>query len=341
MNPRENLCAALEGQIPARIPFTVNDEFISADPAWDMLFAAGLCRIPYCQTVRARMDNEGVEVVREDIFWHGSPAKVLTYRTLLGEIRRVSVANWTQEYFLKTPADYRVMEYVVRHTRLALAPAVFATKETAVGDRGLTLVGIDRTPLQTILVDYAGLENFAYHLAEGFPELFALAEALEEQLLERCRLAAQGPGRYLSLVENFTAVTWGPERFRRYHLPVYAKILPILYAAGKKVFPHFDGKIAGVVDLLAGTEFAGIESLTEPPEGDLTLAQARATMPDKVFWANINVGLYALPEQELRQWLRCRIAEAAPDRRRLAFEISEDLPANWAQAIPVVLEECG
>ena len=31
--------------------------------------------------------------------------------------------------------------------------------------------------------------------------------------------------------------------------------------------------------------------------------------------------------------------EISPDGRRLAFEISEDLPPNWREAIPVVLEE--
>ena len=33
----------------------------------------------------------------------------------------------------------------------------------------------------------------------------------------------------------------------------------------------------------------------------MMLAQARTVFPDKVFWANINVGLYALPPQALRE----------------------------------------
>jgi len=89
---------------------------------------------------------------------------------------------------------------------------------------------------------------------------------------------------------------------------------------------------------LAETGFAGLESLTEPPEGDLTLAQARAALPDKVFWANINVGVYALPPADLRRWVREHVQATAPDGHGLAFEISEDLPPNWREAIPVVLE---
>ncbi len=145
--------------------------------------------------------------------------------------------------------------------------------------------------------------------------------------------------RFVSLLENFTAESWGAARFRQYHLPVYAKLLPIFEKAGKRVFPHCDGQLACVAPLLADTGFAGIESLTEPPEGDLTLAQARAAFPDKVFWSNINVGVYSLPQGELRRWVRERVRVAAADGCGLVFEISEDRPPNWREAIPVVLEE--
>jgi hypothetical protein len=336
MTQRDNLIAALDGQRPERIPYTINQEFVTDDPAWEALFAAGLCLIPYMHTVREEMTD--VERVGEPVTWQGQAARRVTLRTSQGEISQIEVNGWVQEYYLKTPADYRVMTHIVRNTRLTLDPAGFAAAESQVGDRGLTLVGVGRSPMQTILVDYAGLEAFSYHLADEFTELFELAEALENQLLARCRLTAAGPGQFVSLLENFTAESWGAERFRQYHLPVYAKLLPIFAAAGKRVFPHCDGQIACVAPLLAETGFAGLESLTEPPEGDLTLAQVRSAFGDKVFWANINVGIYSLPPAELRRWVRERMQAAAPDDRGLAFEISEDLPSNWREAIPVVLE---
>ena len=336
MTPRDNLIAALDGRRPVWIPYTINQEFVTDDPAWERLFAARLCPIPYVHTVREEMT--GVERVVEPVTWQGQPGRRVTLRTSQGDISQIEVHGWVQEYYLKTPADYRVMTHIVRTTRFTLDPAGFEAAERQVGERGLSLVGIGRSPMQTIMVNYAGLEEFSYHLADEFPELFALAEALEAQLLERCRLTAAGPGRFISLLENFTAESWGAARFRQFHLPVYAKLLPIFAAADKRVFPHCDGQLACVAPLLAETGFAGIESLTEPPEGDMTLAQARAVFPDKVFWANINVGLYSLPPDGLRRWVRERVQAAAPDGRGLAFEISEDLPANWRETIPVVLE---
>jgi len=79
-------------------------------------------------------------------------------------------------------------------------------------------------------------------------------------------------------------------------------------------------------------------SLTPPPEGDLTLAEARAVWPDKLFWSNINVACYDLPPEELKAEVLRRVEEAAVDGCRLAFEVSEQYPDNWKESLPVVLE---
>jgi hypothetical protein len=79
-----------------------------------------------------------------------------------------------------------------------------------------------------------------------------------------------------------------------------------------------------------------IESLTEAPEGNTIHAECREAWPDKVFWANINVDLYSQPAEVL--------AQAVIDKRNRAgkkgfvFGISEDMPANYADSIPVVLK---
>ena len=63
---------------------------------------------------------------------------------------------------------------------------------------------------------------------------------------------------------------------------------------------------------------------------------AAATIGAKVFWANINVDLYYEDEQVLRQAVVDKRQRAG--KKALAFEISEDLPTNWPQSIPVVLD---
>ena len=70
----------------------------------------------------------------------------------------------------------------------------------------------------------------------------------------------------------------------------------------------------------------------------MSLAECRAEWPEKLFWSNINVECYYLPPEQLKRVVLERVAEAAPDGRRLAFEVSEQYPDNWRESIPVVLE---
>ena len=230
-------------------------------------------------------------------------------------------------------------EVYCRSYRVGPGAEGFLEREAKLGGRGLTLISCGRSPMQRILVDWAGLEEFSYHLAEGFSELFELAESLLRQLVRRCELIAAGPGRYVSLLENLTAETWGPERFGRFHMPVYEKIMPILHAGGKKVCAHFDGKLACLAEQVARSGLDGIESLTPPPEGDMSYAEARAAFDGQFIWGNINVSQYGLPAEELKGLVRKLVREGSPDGRLLGLEISEDLPGNWKMAILAVMEE--
>ena len=133
----------------------------------------------------------------------------------------------------------------------------------------------------------------------------------------------------------------GPARYGRLLLPVYRDCIPVLHQAGKIVGTHYDGKLSSVSHLIAESPIDIIESLTEPPEGDMILAECRAAWPEKGFWSNINVSNFDLTPDELKDYIHQKVSEAAPGGRRLAFEISEDLPVNWREGIPAVLEALG
>jgi hypothetical protein len=120
-------------------------------------------------------------------------------------------------------------------------------------------------------------------------------------------------------------------------LPVYEECFPILQQAGKIVGTHYDGQMAYCKELVAKAPMDLIESLT-PPEGDLTLAEARAAWPDKLFCSNINVACYELPPEAHKAEGLHRVEETAVDGCKLAFEVSEQYPDNWKDSLPVVLE---
>lgn len=336
---QERLESFWAGERPDRIPYTIywNEwRHSSADPAWEALYDKGLGVTWHLESVAYKYS--GVERSEQNYVEDGSPTRKITLGCPEGEIYETYVDGWRRKFFLETPQDYRVMIDLVRRTEAVPAYEEFLRRSKDMGRAGVPLVMLGRTPFQTILVDYAGLENFAFQLYEMEAEILELYEILLEQFRKTVELAAAGPGRFVSVLENFTAESLGPERYERFLLPVYEELFPVLQGAGKIVGTHYDGRLASCKDLVARAPMDLIESLTPPPEGDISLAEARAAWPDKLFWSNINVGAYELPPRELRELVLSRVSEAAPEGRGLAFEVSEQFPENWKESMAVVLD---
>ena len=339
MTIHERLEAFWSGEKPDRIPYTIyyNEwRHTQNDPAWAPMFEAGLgvtYHIPVIKTIRKDVESKSVAFSER-----GRNYVKSSITTPVGEIYTIEEDGWTQKYWLETKEDYKVMTYIAKNTQYKPDYETFLAKDKKIKPYGVALVAAGRTPMQTILVDYVGLENFSYHLFDFADELAELYEALLEGFAERVKIIAEGPGRFVSVLENFTAETIGPTRFKQYHMPVYEKLCPILQSSGKIVGTHFDGKLESCKDLIAKAPIDLIESLTPPPEGDMTLEQCRAAWPEKLFWSNINVSNYFLPPQELKELIKNLIKQAAPDGRRLAFEVSEQYPDNWKESMPIILE---
>jgi hypothetical protein len=339
MTIRERLEAFWLGERPDRIPYTIYQNewrHTADDPAWQAMYKSGLGVTWHCRSVQVQAKN--VECDERTFIENGKTVQRRTLRTPVGEIYEMYVDGWHAKYYLEIPADYGVMTYIVCHTDITPAYDEYRAMDAKIAPYGVPLVALGRTPLQSILVDFAGLEKFAYHLFDLEAEVMELYEALLTNFRRAVELTAAGPGRFVSVLENFTAESLGPKRYQQFLLPVYRELFPILQGSGKIVGTHYDGQLASCRHLIAQAPIDLIESLTPPPEGDLTLTEARQVWPDKLFWSNINVACYYLPPRELRELVLARVAEAALDGKKLAFEVSEQYPDNWRSSIPVVLE---
>jgi hypothetical protein len=339
VNIQERIEAFWSGERPDQIPYTIYQNewrHTADDPAWQQLFEDGLGVTWYLPPFRTEFHD--VEIVDEEYVDGGRRMRRQVQRTPVGEVYATWAEGWHQKYFLETPEDYRVMTHIVEHTDVTPQYEAYRTWEEGLPPYCIAIPIIGRTPLQTILVDFAGLKNFGWHLFEYEEEVRELYDALLQKFRRIVEIAAQGPGRYVSNLENFTADTLGPRRYEEFLLPVYEECFPMLHEAGKIVGCHYDGRTASCRKQIARAPIDLIESLTPPPEGDQTLAEARTAWPDKLFWSNINVSCYDLPPQELKKLVLERVQEAAPDGRGLAFEVSEQYPANWKESMPVVLE---
>lgn len=339
MNIRERLEAFWANERPDQIPYTIYQwewRHTADDPTWQTLFDMGLGVTWHIPNVVAA--PYGIDEVTDRTTLDGLLHERHTIHTPVGSIYETFVDGWRTKYLLENAEDYRVMTYITRHTRVEPIYETYLAEVAALPPHAVPLVYVPRSPLQIILVDLAGAGNFAYHLFDLEDEVRELYDVLLENYRRTVQLVAEGPGGYAYILENFTAEMLGPARYQEFLLPVYQALFPLLHQAGKVVSTHYDGRLASCKDLIAQAPIDVIESFTMPPEGDMTLAQARAAWPEKRFWSNLNIGCYQLPSAELRQLVLDRVAQAAPDGRKLAFEVSEQFPANWRESMLTVLK---
>ena len=145
----------------------------------------------------------------------------------------------------------------------------------------------------------AGLERFSLDLADETPELMELLELMSEQVLAQCREAVKTSAKYIKLWENLSIETIGRRQYCARLVPLYRRILEILHAADKQLLVHYDGKLRLVADQIAALGIDGIDSFTPPPEGDMSVAEARAAWPETFLWLHPPLGWY---QQETRFW---------------------------------------
>jgi hypothetical protein len=146
------------------------------------------------------------------------------------------------------------------------------------------------------LVEWAGIENGIYLLAEydaELGEIFALMEAQEAPVLDAlCALApplVHFPDNLSS--ENLASLydAWlGPTHQRR---------LARLHQAGIAAAVHLDGTIRGLLPQLTAAGFDAIEALTPQPVGDVALEEMRglAGSDQVILWGGMPGAMFAPP----------------------------------------------
>jgi len=166
--------------------------------------------------------------------------------------------------------------------------------------------------------------------------LMALIDLMNALKLQELACALQTEATQIKLWENLSIDAMGPALYRRHLVPFYRKILGKCAGSGRKIQVHYDGKLKIIAEDIRALSFDGIDSLTQAPEGDMTIAQARALWPDKFLWMHPNLEWYGEPEEALARKIRQMAADAGPSR--YCMMISEEVPENWERSVPVVLE---
>ena len=339
---RDRLNHALAGGTVTKPVYLVYDWFVmNRQIDWKSLFDLGLGQINHASLIEIERPHLKI---KETVSYDGEHQRTdITWITDIGELHECSVDGWKREHLIKTPGDYKIMQRALEDVKFIPTDKYFDESEHTLGESGMTVgqlgkysdLGYLRTPFQVIQIDFVGLEQFSMDLAFELPELMELLEMMNMQFIEAFKCITQTKATHIKLWENLSIETMGPEIFREYLVPLYNKITRILDNSGKKLHVHYDGKLQLIANDIQKLEFYGIDSLTPAPEGDVAIARARQQWPEKFLWMHPSLSWFTLSDNELVDNILQMVREADS---RFCFQISEEIPPNWEQTIPLILK---
>lgn len=236
------------------------------------------------------------------------------------------------KYYITDPEDYSVLSRIIEKTQIESNERKFKSAVSRLGDDGIVLGRVDRTPYQKIMIEFAGAEQFLLDLYSEEGELIKLVTLLSERWKEEFRLAAQSEAEFIWLPDNVTSLLTPPDMFKKYHLPLYQYASEIAHNAGKKIIAHFDGAIKTLIPMIMESGIDVIESVSDPMIGGdvgLTDGEIYRLLPGKTIIPNFPSNLADKGDNEILQYITS-LANASDGQLRM-LQISEDLPDGYTE----------
>lgn len=305
MDIRTRLNAVLHRETPDQIPFIPYDNLVPRGDFERMLRNRGMGLCLRRSTIWEETPHVSLEIKNEgDIavkIYH-TPKGDLTTRikTHIGRIKDDDI-DWSIEGLIKGPEDYAAAIFMLDDTILHLDGSIYTDATRDIGTDGIVRDSGLEPPYGATRYLYgstSGLSRWVQDQHDHPAQFEELVQAVYRREERRLELIENSPAEFISLGD--VDGTWGPEKIRRYELPLYIKWIPRLKAKGKITalhahannLSHFKGLIREI-----GCDV--IEAFTPPPVGDLPLAEARAAwgkdmiiwinFPETIFWSGVEV----------------------------------------------------
>jgi len=352
MSPRERVEAALLGEMPDMVPFTVYENHLPTSEVERRLRNEGLCvvqRWPSVYTVHTP------HVTQEEIHFTGDDGheRVRTVcRTLVGTLTSVSRlvppgsawldlvmprTSWREEYLFKGPENYEALEFLIRDRQYAPNYEAFSAQGEMMGDDAIMRAQIGYSPLQEIIYVLMGVEQFAVEWSLRRERVIRLYDALTEDRRKVYPLVAKSPALVVNYGGNVCPEVVGRERFERYILPHYNEAADTLHQHGKLLGVHLDANVQLLAPGIAHSKIDYVEAFTPAPGSDMSLAEARAAWPDKALWINFPSPVHVEPISAIEETTRQLLRQAAPGDHFL-IGITEDVPGErWRENFAAIL----
>jgi len=305
MTPRERLLTILNGEKPDQVPwagdldywanslitlgrkpagFIQSDEYIQ----WHRDLGVGFYLqgyFPYRQII----DN--CEVIE----WNDGHKRYKEIKTAIGSVREcweyipTSFSEGPIEHFLKSEEDLPVMKHIYQNTRFEPDYDFAFKRKNQVGDQGVVLCYLPKSPFMHLLALEAGVMSLTM-IAMMIPDEFQeLLDVMKKAFDQAAQIALDSPAEVLMIPENLSSEMVGPDFFEKYMRAYQEEWTGKIRKAGKHSFIHIDGTLRGLLKQEASVGFSVLEALTPYPVGDMKIEDMAGFIGESasIIWGGI------------------------------------------------------
>jgi len=273
---------------------------------------------------------DGVEVIEEPV----GRGKVTRVITPYGELREFQewmpdsfCIAWS-ERFVKSWRDLKAYRYFYEHTFYEPDYALAERRYELIGQDGLVLCYLPRSPFMHMVAIDAGIRTISYTLAdapEEFEESFAVIKKKHDEASE---IAVNSPAECLMIPENLSSEVVGKRFFHRFVRPHDADWTQRIAAAGKYSYIHIDGTLRGLIRECSQTGFRVLEAVTPGPVGDIEPEDLHNWVePGTIIWGGIP-GLYfsdLIGDDEFDAYVK-RVLQVWKSEPRYVLGVADQVP---------------
>ena len=280
---------------------------------------------------RTIVENCGV------VEWREGPARRRRIETPRGSLTETwtwlagSFAEAPTEHLVKSEADLPAYRYLFENTRYEPEYAFADRRARQVGEAGIVLCYLPKSPFMQLVALDAGIAAVAEIAADRPGELAETLAVVRAAHDRASRIAVASPAEVLMIPENLSSEVVGP-RFYELHMRDYHETwCRAIAAAGKRSCVHLDGTLKGLLRQVASAGFTFVEAMTPAPVGDLEVERWAAWCGDArtVFWGGLP-GVYftdhvsdAEFERHTRAVLRVMVTEP-----RYVLGVADQVPPD-------------
>jgi hypothetical protein len=304
MDFRARMNAVLHHQLPDQVPFAPYDNLVPRGDFERMLRNRGMGLCLRRATIWEEMPNVSIETKNEgdiSVKIYHTPVGDLTTRskTHTGRIKDDDL-DLDVEGLIKGIDDYAAAIFMIEDTILHMDESIYLDTYRDVGADGIVRDAGMQPPYGATRYLYGGVSGLPRWSQDqhDFPDHFErLVQAVIEREEKRLQLIVNSPAEYIGLGD--LDGTWGPEKIRKYDLPLYQRWVPILKSKGKICALHAHAlNLSYFKEIISEIGCDVIEAFTPAPVGNLSIAEARAAwgkdtviwvnFPETIFWAGVD-----------------------------------------------------